>query len=82
MMVCVSVEEFDGTVATASYAPDRSDAPRGLIKLNLETGERTVVERSLEDDMPLSWYVLHAFRALEDMLSSSPVKTEGCSCWY
>lgn len=79
---CASLTTMDGDIVTAEYMPEKRDSRAGVIELNRATGDRAVVRRSEDDDMPLSWYVSHAFAELLRMLESEPPRMTGASCWY
>lgn len=81
-MVHVRITAIDGDTVTAEYMPEKKDSRAGVIELNSATGERSVLRRSADDDMPLSWYVSHAFTELLRMLESNPPRMSGISCWY
>ncbi len=81
-MVYVEVVNIENGIMTASYAPGRKEAEKGVLVLDPETGERTVVKRSADDDMPASWYIGHAFREMERMASATPPAMSGMTAWY
>lgn len=70
-MVYVEItDEIDGFLI-AEYRPEIETALPGMIKLNPATGERAVIERSPDDEIPNSWHVSHAFIALGRMASEN-----------
>lgn len=84
MSVLVYVEiagEKDG-VYTALYRPETEDAQAGEISWDSISNTRTITRRSPDDNMDSSWYIAHAFVALQRMVSHKPIQREGISAWY
>lgn len=81
-MVYVRIESINDSAYEASYMPESSTARPGRIMFNPETGDRKLLSKSPDDCAPNSWFVGHAFKELEYMVSQVPVKMEGRAEWW
>ena len=81
-MVYVRIESIDGSTYEASYMPNSPASRPGRIAFNPETGNRKILSKSPDDTAPSSWYVGHAFKELEYMISQTPIKSEGRAEWW
>ena len=75
-MVYLEYVDTVGTEVIYDYMPERKDADRGRISVDMNTGERKLIKQS--KDEPSSWYSCHAWDGVCDMISSNDLKKSAC----
>lgn len=79
-MVFLSKASISDGVATYEYRPERKDAPAGIVSVEIETGNRSLVKQSSLD--PRRVYAGHAWRRIDRMIEEGSFPEEAMAAWY